>query len=68
MLPVPADSTHDRECAVFDGTTKVDGWARFSGTSAAAPQIAAVCALMLQKNPQLTPQQIKSRSRRPRPT
>ena len=61
MLPVPSDSTHDKECAVFDGTTKVDGWARFSGTSAAAPQIAAVCALMLQKNPQLTPQQLKSR-------
>ena len=59
MLPVPSDSTHDRECAVFDGTTKVDGWARFSGTSAAAPQIAAVCALMLQKNPGLNPQQIK---------
>ena len=46
---------------VFDGTTKHDGWARFSGTSAAAPQVAAVCALMLEKNPGLTPQQLKSR-------
>jgi len=60
MLPVPAGSDHDVDFGVVDGTTKQDGWARFSGTSAAAPQVAAVCALMLEKNPGLTPQQLKS--------
>jgi subtilisin family serine protease len=63
MLPVPSGSTHDKLFAVFDGTSNVDGWARFSGTSAAAPQIAAVCALMLQKSPGLTPPQVKRRLR-----
>jgi len=61
MLPVPAGSRHDKEFGIFDGTTKQDGWARFSGTSAATPQVAAVCALMLEKDPSLTPQQLKSR-------
>ena len=60
MLPVPAGSDHDVDFGVFDGTTKHDGWARFSGTSAAAPQVAAVCALMLEKNPALTPAQLKN--------
>ena len=31
-----------------DETTPDDGWAAFSGTSAAAPQVAGVCALILQ--------------------
>jgi subtilisin family serine protease len=61
MLPVPARSRHDKNCGVFDGTRKRDGWARFSGTSAAAPQLAAICALMLQQDPQLTPHRLKRR-------
>jgi subtilisin family serine protease len=36
----------------------------FSGTSAAAPQLAAVCALLLEKNTALTPSDIKSILRR----
>ena len=55
MLPVPAGSTLDREGAAYDGTAADDGWAVFSGTSAAAPQIAAICALLRQKNPALSP-------------
>jgi subtilisin family serine protease len=42
-----------------DQTTQNDGWAAFSGTSAAAPQIAGVCALLKQAAPHLTPLQIK---------
>lgn len=41
-----------------DGTTSNDGWARFSGTSAAAPQIAGVAAMILGAKPGLTPRQI----------
>lgn len=42
-----------------DETAPNDGWAAFSGTSAAAPQVAGVCALVKQVNPQLTPAQVK---------
>ena len=41
-----------------------DGWGVFSGTSAAAPQLAGVCALLLEKNPSLTPTDIKALLRR----
>jgi len=41
-----------------DGTTANDGWALFSGTSAAAPQIAGVVALILGAKPGLTPAQV----------
>jgi subtilisin family serine protease len=37
-----------------------DGWGVFSGTSASAPQIAGICALLLQKRPSLTPNQVKA--------
>jgi hypothetical protein len=60
MLPIPSGSELDRETSAHDGTTSSDGWGRFSGTSAAAPQLAAVCALLLEKDPALTPGDVKS--------
>lgn len=60
MLPVPPGSKVDRQLAsVQDGTEPTDGWAAFSGTSAAAPQLAGICALMKQVNPALSPAQVK---------
>lgn len=52
-LPVPAGSKMDQDYSIFDETDPDDGWAVFSGTSAAAPQIAGVVALMMQSNPAL---------------
>ena len=60
MLPIPPDSWRDRVRAVVgDGTLPSDGWAAFSGTSAAAPQLAGVCALMKQVDPSLSPARVK---------
>jgi subtilisin family serine protease len=42
-----------------DETANNDGWGAFSGTSAAAPQLAGVAALVKQACPRLTPKQIK---------
>lgn len=42
-----------------DETANNDGWAAFSGTSAAAPQVAGVCALIRQACPRLTPPQVR---------
>jgi hypothetical protein len=42
-----------------DETTNSDGWAAFSGTSAAAPQLAGVAALIKQACAALSPAQIK---------
>lgn len=41
-----------------DTTTEEDGWAIFSGTSAAAPQIAGAVAVLLGARPGLTPAQV----------
>ena len=60
MLPVPPGFEIDTGNAQHDGTKPGDGWAVFSGTSASAPQIAGVCALLLQKNPALTPADVKA--------
>ena len=42
-----------------DETAKDDGWAAFSGTSAAAPQLAGVCALIKEVGPSLKPGQVR---------
>ncbi|MCK4790949.1 MAG: S8 family serine peptidase [Desulfobacteraceae bacterium] len=57
MLPLEPDCKIDNH---NDGTAPDDGWCVISGTSAAAPQIAGVCALLKQKNPGLSPADIKS--------
>lgn len=43
-----------------DETTKSDGWAAFSGTSAAAPQLAGAAALIKQTCARLNPADVKS--------
>jgi len=60
MLPVEPGDRIDRTSAggvhpAKDETGKNDGWASFSGTSAAAPQIAGICALLKQANPEMGP-------------
>jgi len=60
MLPVPPGGAIDQENATHDETKPDDGWGVFSGTSAAAPQVAGVCALLLAKNPKLKPADIKA--------
>ena len=65
MLPVEPGDEIDVELSAGgnfpggDETSKNDGWAAFSGTSAAAPQIAGICALIKQACPRLSPPQIK---------
>jgi serine protease AprX len=58
MLPVPPGSKLDGS-NLPDGL-KGRGWGVFSGTSAAAPQIAGVIALMLSAHDKLTPSEIRS--------
>jgi subtilisin family serine protease len=64
MLPVPEGCTLDVDLAGGnhpngDETTGNDGWAAFSGTSAAAPQVAGVVALIKQACGKLTPAEIR---------
>lgn len=56
MLPVQPGSTLDFPNT---GSTK-DGWGIFSGTSAACPQVAGVVALILEKDPSLSPADVKN--------
>jgi subtilisin family serine protease len=48
-MPCPAGSDFDRRYAESDGTAPDDGWFVGSGTSAAAPQVAGVIALLLEQ-------------------
>jgi len=43
-----------------DETSKTDGWTVISGTSAASPQVAGVCALLKQVVPGLSPAVVKA--------
>lgn len=63
-LPIPPGCEIDTEGTEYDGTEPRDGWGVFSGTSAAAPQIAGLCALLLQVDPTLSPSDIKAILRR----
>lgn len=56
LLPVQPGSGLD---LANTGATD-DGWGIFSGTSAACPQVAGVVALLLEKDPTLTPTQVKN--------
>jgi hypothetical protein len=64
MLPIPPDCRIDPERAAAgrgdpaDGTEPHDGWALFSGTSAAAPQVAGAAAVLLGLQPGSTPAEI----------
>jgi len=61
MMPTVPDGLYDRIFeSLGDGTARDDGWLCASGTSSAAPQVAGVAALVLQCNPALTPDQVKS--------
>jgi hypothetical protein len=64
MLPVEPGDDIDQGLKggshpLGDETTGTDGWAAFSGTSAAAPQLAGTAALMKQACKKLTPTQIR---------
>lgn len=65
MLPVPPGSGIDVGVSGGaypnrDETASNDGWAAISGTSAASPQIAGVCALLKQAQPGLSPKLAKA--------
>ena len=65
MLPVEPDDNIDRNLSGGnhpngDETARNDGWAAFSGTSAAAPQIAGICALIKQACKRLSTSQVRS--------
>ncbi len=64
MLPVEPGDQIDQGLAGpqpnGDETAPDDGWAVISGTSAACPQVAGVCALLKQVQPGLSPDLVKA--------
>ena len=65
MLPLAPGCEIDRDESApneddptTDGTDPDDGWALLSGTSAAAPQLAGACAVLLGAKPNLAPAQV----------
>ncbi|MFG1707777.1 S8 family serine peptidase [Nonomuraea sp. M3C6] len=65
MLPVEPGDEIDTSLAGpgypnKDGTAADDGWTVISGTSAASPQVAGVCALLKQAQPGLSPDLVKA--------
>ncbi|HEY7282771.1 MAG TPA: S8 family serine peptidase, partial [Actinomycetota bacterium] len=65
MLPLEPNDEIDQDLATSgafpngDETLPNDGWAAISGTSAAAPQLAGVCALIRQACAHLTPAEVR---------
>src|SRR5262249_20573991 len=55
MLPVPTGSMFD----LRDTGATINGWGIFAGTSAACPQVAGVVALIREKKPTLSSDQIR---------
>src|SRR5919202_1802853 len=65
MLPLQSGDQIDTDYAGgthpnADETAGDDGWAAISGTSAAAPQLAGVAALIKEACPRLTPAEVRS--------
>lgn len=59
-VPPPASGLQGGTHPNGDETTASDGWGAFSGTSAAAPQLAGVAALIKQTCPGLSPAQVRN--------
>ena len=74
MMPIPAGCPIDVERAAAgggdppDGTGPSDGWALFSGTSAAAPQLAGAAAVLRGIRRSATPAEVIKASATPRST
>jgi hypothetical protein len=64
MLPLEPGNEIDRSCQGDvhpdgDETAGNDGWAAISGTSAAAPQLAGLAALIIQACPDIAPEDVR---------